>query len=95
MAPLTVSLHFVPPYIEYWQMPCYTLSFLVMSMTISTSIIMFRSLSRAAALLNNSFKVRKSNNFMHEENYSIQEVSTLKSYLLLYFPWEITSFNTL
>jgi hypothetical protein len=59
-----ITLHFIPPYIESWEIPCYILSFLVMGVTLSIFRTMFWSLFRAVTLLNNCFKVRNSNNFI-------------------------------
>jgi len=66
-APMTLVMHFQPPYLQYWQIPCYTVSFCVLTTTISIFNNMFSCLFRAATLLNNCFKVRNSSNFTHEE----------------------------
>jgi len=66
-APMTITLHFQPPYLQYWQIPCYILSYLVMGATLSTFSNLFQSLLTAATILNNCFKVRNSRNFMYEE----------------------------
>jgi hypothetical protein len=65
-ATMTVTLHFQPPYLQYWQIPCYTVSFCVLGVTWCTFGNMFRSLFRAATLLNNCVKVRNSRKFMSE-----------------------------
>jgi len=65
-APSTVALHFLPPYLQYWQIPCFILSYLVMGVIFATFSTMFQSLLRAATLLNNCFKVRNNRNFMYE-----------------------------
>ena len=65
-ASVTVAMHFLPPYLQYWQVPCYTLSYLVMSVNLGTFSNMFRSLFTAATNLNNCFKVRNSCNVMYE-----------------------------
>jgi hypothetical protein len=64
--PLTVSMHFVPPYLEYWQIPCYTVSYLVVGMFLCTVRNIFLSLFRAATLLNSCFKVRNNKHFMYD-----------------------------
>ena len=66
-ATVTVTLHFQPPYLQYWQIPSYTFSYLVFSVTLCIFSNIFRSLFRAATLLNNCFKVRNSRNFIYEE----------------------------
>jgi len=63
-APVTVVMYFVPPYLQYWQIPCYIVSTCVLGVTMSIFRNMFQSLFRAAKLLNNCFKVRNSSNFM-------------------------------
>jgi len=64
VAPTTVVLHFQPPYLQYWQIPCYTLSSCILGVTLCTYSTTFRSLLRAATILNNCFKVRNSRNFI-------------------------------
>jgi len=59
-APMTITVHFLPPYLQCWQIPCYIVSYMLMCFNISIFNNMFRSLFRAATLLNNCFKVRKS-----------------------------------
>jgi len=59
-SPMTLTMHFLPPYLQYWQIPCYTFSYLLMAVTLCTFSNMFRGLFRAATLLNNCFKVRNS-----------------------------------
>jgi hypothetical protein len=71
--PLTFSMHFIPPYLEYWQIPCYTVSYLVVGLILCTFRNIFLSLFRAATLLNTCFKVRNSKNFMYEETSEISE----------------------
>ena len=66
-SPITLTLHFLPPYLQYWQIPCCSLSFLVLSVTISTFSNMFLCLFRAATLLTNCFKVRNSTNCIYKE----------------------------
>jgi len=66
-APGAVIMHFQPPYLEYWQIPCYTLSLYVLGTTMSTFGSMLHSLFKAATLLNNCFKVRNSRNFICKE----------------------------
>ena len=66
-APVTFTMHFLPPYLQSWQIPCYTVSYLVMGVTLFTFSSIFRSLFRAATLLNNCFKVRNSRNFIYED----------------------------
>jgi hypothetical protein len=66
-APVTFTMHFQPPYLQYWQIPCHAVSYMVMSVGLCTFSNMFRSLFRAATLLNDCFKVRNSRNFMYEE----------------------------
>ena len=65
-SPSMLIMYFVPPYLHWWQIPCYWLSYLVMGMTICTFSTMFESLFRAGTLLNSYFKVRKSSNFIYE-----------------------------
>jgi len=57
---VTLTMHFQPPYLQYWQIPCYTLSHFVMGVNLCTFSNIFQSLLRAATLLNNCFKVRNS-----------------------------------
>jgi len=66
-SPVSVTMHFLPPYLQYWQIPCYIFSYSVMGVTLGTFNTMFWSLFRAATLLNNCFKVRNSRNFIYEE----------------------------
>jgi hypothetical protein len=66
-APASLILHFEPPYLQYWQIPCYTLSYLVMCATLCTFSTMFQSLLIAATLLNNCFKVRNGSNVIYKE----------------------------
>ena len=63
-SPSMLIMYFVPPYMQWWQIPCYWLSYLVMGMTTCTFSTMFESLFRAGTLLNSYFKVRKSSNFI-------------------------------
>jgi len=65
-APLGVAMHFLPPYLQYWQISCYTVSYCVLCATMSTFNNMFQSLFRAVTLINNCFKVRKSRKFIYE-----------------------------
>jgi hypothetical protein len=60
----TVALHFQPPYLQYWQIPCYTIALYVLGANMSTFSHIFLSVYRAATLLNNCFKVRNSRIFM-------------------------------
>jgi len=92
--PGMVMLHFLPPYLHYWQIPCYFLSFFLMSVTICTFSSIFQSLFRAATLLNNCFKVRNSINFMHEEisQHSVR-IHCLIFMFFLYFYWKFTLLN--
>jgi hypothetical protein len=64
---VTLTMHFLPPYLQYWQIPCYMFSYLVMGVNLCIFANIFRSLFRVATLLNNCFKVRNSRNFMYEE----------------------------
>jgi len=66
-APGTLTMHNLPPYLEYWQIPCYTVSYCVVVVTMSTFSNVFRSLFRAATLLNYCFKVRNSGHFIYEK----------------------------
>jgi len=66
-APGTLAIHFLPPYLEYWQTPCYTVSCLVIGAIMNIFSSIFRSLFIAATLLNNCFKVRNRNNFIVEK----------------------------
>ena len=66
-SPVTLTLHFYPPYLPYWQIPCYTVSYLVLCTLMCTFSNMFRSLFGAATLLNSCFKVRNSRNFIYEK----------------------------
>jgi len=50
--PTTVIFHFQPPYLQYWQIPCYTLSCCILGVILCTFNNMFRSLFRAATILN-------------------------------------------
>jgi len=67
-APATFGVYFLPPYLKYWQIPCYTVSYLVMGVTLCKFSNIFRSLFRAGTLLNNCFKVRNSRNFIYQKN---------------------------
>jgi len=62
--PMALTLHFLPPYLPYWQIPCYIVSYCVLGAIMSTFSNMFRSLFRAATILNKCFKVRNIRNFM-------------------------------
>ena len=75
--PITVLFHFQPPYLQYWQLPCYTLNYCVLSVMMSTFNNIFRSLFRAATILNNCFKVRNSCNFVYESFHRILCASIL------------------
>jgi hypothetical protein len=66
-APGSVTMHFQPPYPQYWQIPCFTVSYCVLGTILGIFSNMFGSLFRAATHLNNCFKVRNSSNFMYEE----------------------------
>jgi len=63
---LMFIMHFLPPYLQYWQISCYAVSYSVFGVTLSIFSTMFRSLFRAATLLNNCFKVRNGRNFVYE-----------------------------
>ncbi|PNF13585.1 hypothetical protein B7P43_G18230 [Cryptotermes secundus] len=54
-----IALHFLPPYLEIWKLPCYFVCFLVMNKTISFFGNMLRGLFISATILNKCFKVRK------------------------------------
>ena len=66
MVPGSFTLHFQPPYLQYWQIPCYTFAFCVLATNMNIFSTMFQSLFRAATLLNNCFKVRNKRNCMYE-----------------------------
>jgi len=66
MAPSSFTLHFQPPYLQYWQIPCYTFASCVLATNMNIFSTMFQSLFRAATLLNNCFKVRNNRNCMYE-----------------------------
>jgi hypothetical protein len=66
-APGTLAVHFLPPYLQYWQVPCYTVSYLVMGTNMNIFSNMFQSLFKAWTLLNNCFKVRNNFNFIYEK----------------------------
>ena len=94
-SPVMFLLHFQPPYLQYWQIPCYVFSYLVTGVTLCTFGTMFRSLFRAATLLNNCFKVRNSKNVMYEATL---QHSARFSYIIfraffLHISSEIISFN--
>jgi hypothetical protein len=93
MASLMVILHFQPPYLQYWQIPCYIFSFCVSSVTYCTFSGIVRSLFRAATLLNNCFKVRKSRPLIYGKIHSIICVFIPWSLLYLYFSWKVTLFK--
>jgi len=76
-APVVFTLHFQPPYLPYWQIPCYIVSYVVMSVILCTFSNMFGSLFRAATILNNCFKVRNSCNFTYEKFRSILRASRI------------------
>ena len=84
-APITLILHFLPPYLPYWQMPRYIVSYCMLCTIMSTFSSIFRSLFRAATLLNSCFKVRNSCNFMYENFHNILSASILQS--LLFFTY--------
>jgi hypothetical protein len=60
MAPITLMLHVFPPHLPYWQVPCYSITFLMTGTIMSVFTITFRSLSTVATLLNKCYKVRNS-----------------------------------
>jgi hypothetical protein len=93
-APVTVTMHFLPPYLQYWQIPCYIVSYSVLSTTISIFNNMFRSLFRAATHLNNCFKVRKQMKFYVRVNFTAFCVPLVcNPCCFLHIPWEIILFN--
>ena len=92
-APVTVTMHFLRQYLQYWQIPCYILSYLVMGATLCIYSTMFRSLLRAAMLLNNCFKVRNSRNFMYEGNSQHSGRFCSLILIVIIFPWKVTLFN--
>jgi hypothetical protein len=53
-------LKFFPPYLNSWQLPCYCMSVLVLSTTLSVFGGMFHGLITAGTSLNKCFKVRQS-----------------------------------
>ena len=91
-APTTVSLHFQPPYLQYWQIPCYTVTYCVLGVTLCTFNIMFCSLFRAATILNNCFKVRNSCNIMYHNFHTILRASICNSSFFLHVPCKIILF---
>jgi hypothetical protein len=52
-------LKFLPPYLPYWQLPCYCVCVLVLGTNITMFSTMFQGLITAATILNTCFKVRK------------------------------------
>jgi len=75
--PMTVIMHFQPPYLQYWQIPCYTVSYSVLGVIMCTFKNMFWSLFRAATLLNNCFKVRNNKSLCKMQFHSILLASVL------------------
>jgi hypothetical protein len=68
-APFTLTMHIQPPYLQYWQIPSYTVSYFVMGVTLSTFSNILRSLFRSATLLNICFKVRNSRIVNYEKKF--------------------------
>jgi hypothetical protein len=95
MTPTTLILHVFPPHLPYWQLPCYSISVLVMGTILSIFTITFRSLLTAATLLNKCFKVRNSSIRRYEETsyYSVCLYSLTSSYNFLgkLFYWMVSS----
>jgi len=89
--PMTFTLHFYPPYVQYWQIPCYAVSYCVLGVTLCTFSNMFRSLFRAATTLNSCFKVRNSFNFTYE-NFHVCLYSVIPS-VVWHILYEISLFN--
>jgi len=87
-APVTVAMHFFPPYLQYWQIPCYTVSCCVLAATMSIFNNMFRSLFRAATHLNNCFKVRNSRNFIYQKisSHSACLYTVILNFIFYIFP---------
>jgi hypothetical protein len=84
-APMTFTMHVVPPYPEYWQIPCFIVSYLVMAVILYIFSNMLQSLFRAATLLNDCFKVRNSIEFYLLGNFIAICVSLFLSRYCLFY----------
>jgi hypothetical protein len=91
--PGMIIYHFQPPYLQYWQIPCYSLSHLVMGAIFCTFNTTFRSLFTASTLLNNCFKVGNSRNFSYETLHGVLAASILTFLWFIYFPWKVILFK--